>query len=198
VTDEFGLLKNVVKGTYGSKVFQGGNFKHLNDMLNIQTGSSVLYVGDHIYGDIVKSKKDIGWRTMLVIPELETEIEVLNTSRDLLLKIDNLLYTREQFEDKKAYFLQLEAENDEYKEELLQLSQTIDATKTRARDSVRKFHMSFHAVWGQLFKTGRQNSRFAQQVQAFACLYTSRVTNLLYYPPTKRYQAMKDDLPHDI
>jgi hypothetical protein len=40
----------------------------------------VLYVGDHIYGDIVKSKKDIGWRTMLVVPELEVELDKLGRS----------------------------------------------------------------------------------------------------------------------
>lgn len=40
----------------------------------------MLYVGDHIYGDIVKSKKDIGWRTMLVVPELELELDKLNRS----------------------------------------------------------------------------------------------------------------------
>ena len=36
----------------------------------------MLYVGDHIYGDILRSKKTLGWRTMLVVPELETELEV--------------------------------------------------------------------------------------------------------------------------
>ncbi len=35
-------------------------------MLGILSGQDVLYVGDHIYGDIVKSKKSVGWRTMLV------------------------------------------------------------------------------------------------------------------------------------
>lgn len=38
----------------------------------------VLYVGDHIYGDILRSKKSLGWRTMLVVPELETELRVLS------------------------------------------------------------------------------------------------------------------------
>ena len=37
----------------------------------------VLYVGDHIYGDILRSKKTLGWRTMLVVPELETELDTL-------------------------------------------------------------------------------------------------------------------------
>ena len=36
----------------------------------------MLYVGDHIYGDILRSKKTLGWRTMLVVPELETELEI--------------------------------------------------------------------------------------------------------------------------
>lgn len=49
-------------------------------------GDEVLYVGDHIYGDIVKSKKDIGWRTMLVVPELALELELAGKTqvRDIL------------------------------------------------------------------------------------------------------------------
>ena len=37
----------------------------------------MLYIGDHIYGDILRSKKTLGWRTMLVVPELETELSIL-------------------------------------------------------------------------------------------------------------------------
>lgn len=37
----------------------------------------MLYVGDHIYGDILRSKKTLGWRTMLVVPELAHEMECL-------------------------------------------------------------------------------------------------------------------------
>ena len=36
----------------------------------------MLYVGDHIYGDILRSKKTLGWRTMLVVPELESELRI--------------------------------------------------------------------------------------------------------------------------
>jgi len=37
----------------------------------------VLYVGDHIFADVLRSKKAIGWRTLLVVPELDAELEVL-------------------------------------------------------------------------------------------------------------------------
>jgi predicted HAD superfamily phosphohydrolase YqeG len=36
----------------------------------------VLYVGDHIFADVVRSKKALGWRTLLVVPELDAELEV--------------------------------------------------------------------------------------------------------------------------
>lgn len=35
-----------------------------------------MYIGDHIFGDILKSKKRQGWRTFLVIPELAQELHV--------------------------------------------------------------------------------------------------------------------------
>ena len=39
-------------------------------MLGVSSGNQILYVGDHIYGDVMRSKKTLGWRTMLVVPEL--------------------------------------------------------------------------------------------------------------------------------
>ncbi|CAN1835806.1 Cytosolic purine 5'-nucleotidase [Linum perenne] len=101
----------------------------------------VLYVGDHIYGDILRSKKVLGWRTMLVVPELEREVELLWQLRD-----------------------------------------------------TRKFHK----VWGQLMKTGYQNSRFAHQVERFACLYTSQVSNISLYSPDKYYRPSEDFMPHEF
>jgi 5'-nucleotidase len=56
-------------------VFQGGSVADLHELLDIENASSILYVGDHIYGDILKSKKSMGWRTMLIVPELDMELE---------------------------------------------------------------------------------------------------------------------------
>lgn len=39
------------------KVFQGGSVADLHALLGIKNASRVLYVGDHIYGDILRSKK---------------------------------------------------------------------------------------------------------------------------------------------
>lgn len=43
------------------RVFAGGSVEHLNQMLGVR-GSEVLYVGDHIFGDVLKTKKLRGWK----------------------------------------------------------------------------------------------------------------------------------------
>jgi len=58
-------------------------------------------------------------------------------------------------------------------------------------------HEAYHPAWGRLFKTGAQNSRWAQQVQEYACLYTSHVTNLVQFAPDTSFRALSDLMPHD-
>lgn len=53
-------------------------------------GSDVLYIGDHIFGDILKSKKIRGWRTFLIVPELVRELHVWTDKWELFDKIQNL------------------------------------------------------------------------------------------------------------
>jgi hypothetical protein len=59
----------------------------------------VLYVGDHIYGDILRSKKTLGWRTMLVVPELETELEIQAASAGVGAELKTLRQQRDGLED---------------------------------------------------------------------------------------------------
>lgn len=52
-----------------------GSSDTICDLLGAK-GKDILYIGDHIFGDILKSKKRQGWRTFLVIPELAQELHV--------------------------------------------------------------------------------------------------------------------------
>lgn len=79
------MNKGLKTSSCNSKVFQGGCWYDLHRMLNISYGDKILYVGDHIYGDILRSKRSLGWRTCLVIPELDHEARVA--------KEENVLYT---------------------------------------------------------------------------------------------------------
>ncbi|XP_030484344.2 uncharacterized protein LOC115700814 isoform X2 [Cannabis sativa] len=195
-----------VKGPNKScRVFQGGNVGHLHKLLTIESSSQVLYVGDHIYGDILRSKKVLGWRTMLVVPELEQEVELLWKLRDTRKELRLLRNHRDLIEDKIHHLkwsLKFDDINEEEKRKLTSELDVLESEREQVRlshqQAQRENHHKFHTVWGQLMKTGYQNSRFAHQVERFACLYTSQVSNLSLYSPDKYYRPSEDFMPHEF
>eukprot|EP00884_Botryococcus_braunii_P012807 jgi/Botrbrau1/21527/Bobra.174_2s0030.1 len=62
---------------------------------------------------------------------------------------------------------------------------------------LRQHHEYFHKVWGCLLKSGYQNSRYAHQIERFACLYASHVSNLSFYSPDKAWRADSDGMVHE-
>ncbi|XP_057503028.1 uncharacterized protein LOC130786695 isoform X1 [Actinidia eriantha] len=187
------------------RVFQGGNVGHLHKLLGIASSSQVLYVGDHIYGDILRSKKVLGWRTMLVVPELEKEVELLWELRDTRKQLRMMRNERDLVEDKIHHLkwsFKFEVRNGDEKRketsELENLESQREEVRFSHQQAQRECHQKFHKVWGQLMKTGYQNSRFAHQVERFACLYTSQVTNLSLYSPDKYYRPSEDFMPHEF
>ncbi|GLI63513.1 hypothetical protein VaNZ11_006498 [Volvox africanus] len=194
----------------GSNVFQGGWYMDLHKMLGVTEGSQVLYVGDHIYGDIVKSKKDIGWRTMLVVPELELELEKLGRSMKMQEELRQLRHLRDEYDDRiqrlrwsvrsNKGMEEGGVEDQAYRDalQLLEAAET-DRAQLKARHSalLRNHHRQFHPVWGQLMRTGHQNSRFAHQIERYACLYTSHVNNLAFVSPEKSFMGRMDLMAHE-
>jgi HAD superfamily 5'-nucleotidase-like hydrolase len=205
-----GRLSNVWGVPVDKRIFQGGHFKQLHDFLKIQSGSQILYVGDHIYGDILRSKKEIGWRTMLIVEEIEREIQCLMQNRQIQSDIAALMEVKDDLDDRMQQTLwQFECvqkrlganfdddSDDDLHEALRQTVEERNSAREALRETMREYHRRFHPVWGQLLKTGVQNSRFAQQIEVYACLYTGRLTNLLAYPPSKMFQSTRDVMPHE-
>lgn len=65
------------------------------DLLGV-IGKDILYVGDHIFGDILKSKKRQGWKTFLVVPELTKELQVWEERKSIFEELKRLdLYLAE-------------------------------------------------------------------------------------------------------
>src|SRR5580765_946388 len=62
-----------IKHLSRDKIYQGGNVVAFEQMTGIR-GEQVLYIGDHIYGDILRLRKQHMWRTAMVLQELEREI----------------------------------------------------------------------------------------------------------------------------
>lgn len=191
----------------GGKCFQGGNYSHLHNLVGVENGTHLLYVGDHIFSDVLRSKRTLGWRTMLIVPELEHEINTMYDDETAELKasiderrderdavdewvdrLEGVLVSSESLspKERKAVMVELEEARDE-----------LENMRADLIGEVETYHKRFHSVWGQLFKTGMQNSRFAEQVEDYACLYTSRVTNIGLVSPEIYWRVMADLMPHD-
>jgi hypothetical protein len=52
-------------------------------------------------------------------------------------------------------------------------------------------------AWGLMMRAGADKSLFARQVEKYADIYTSRVSNLLFPGPYAIYRIGRLDLPHD-
>jgi HAD superfamily 5'-nucleotidase-like hydrolase len=200
------------------KFLAGGNATAFEERIGAR-GDEILYFGDHTYGDILRSKSTLGWRTAMILSELEQEIEAsrlaeryareaLNAERSL----DRLLSDRDlleielaSLERKLAEGVGIGPDRDRLKESVAELKEGLRELERRIRRSERRLEASseageaiFNPYWGPIFKNGTVQSRFAAQLTRFACIYTSRASNFFYYPVRKFFRPHRELMPHDL
>lgn len=166
-------------------VFHGGNIDVFEKMAGITNGTTVLYVGDHIFSDVRVSKKRHGWRTMLIVPELEKELEVW--SKESTQTIYNKLFS---LECTKAMMFRDYDVDSETKPNTSEIQRHI-------KYAIKEKDRAYNKYFGSLFSTGLKPSFFAMQVQRYADIYAPHYHNLLSYPSFYRFSAEPALLPHE-
>jgi HAD superfamily 5'-nucleotidase-like hydrolase len=205
------------KGLERGKIYQGGNLADFERMTG-HAGEHVLYVGDHIYGDILRSKKTSMWRTCMIVQELEDELTWLESRRKDIDRLAELEQLRARVDDeiapRKARLNQIEkalekgqpneaeaaalvAEFKRVKGELDQLRRALRESTELIRAFEQLIDSGFNPYWGLHFKEGNENSRFGEQVEQYACLYTSRVSNFVFYSPLQFFRSPREVMPHE-
>src|SRR5207247_3395373 len=91
----------------------------------------------------------------------------------------------------------LEEERRAAKTDLDKLRRALKDTTEIADTLEADVERGFNPYWGLLFKEGNENSRFGEQVEQYACLYTSRVSNFLHYSPVQYYRSPREQMPHE-
>jgi 5'-nucleotidase len=217
VSSEIGTVLGEATSLERWKVYRGGNLASFEKMTGF-SGEKVLYVGDHIYGDILKSRKASLWRTCMVVQELEDEIRYTEGRREEISRLSEVELLRARLDDavnqRKAVLgglerrleretlapaeqAGLEEERREAKAELERLRRALKVAIGIAETLERDVEAGFNPYWGLLFKEGHENSRFGAQVEQYACLYTSRVSNLLQVSPTQYLRSPRELMPHE-
>ncbi|XP_065156179.1 cytosolic purine 5'-nucleotidase isoform X3 [Atheta coriaria] len=162
-------------------VYSGGSCDVFTELIGAK-GKDVVYVGDHIFGDILKSKKIRGWRTFLIVPELVRELHVWTDKCHL-------------FEDLQLLDIKM---GELYKNLDSSAKEKPDISRIRGaiRDVTHKMDMSY-GMMGSLFRSGSRQTFFSSQVVRYADLYAATHLNLLYYPFSYMFRAPAMLLPHE-
>nr|XP_019937399.1 PREDICTED: cytosolic purine 5'-nucleotidase-like isoform X1 [Paralichthys olivaceus] len=171
-------------------VYSGGSSDIVCDLLDVK-GKDILYVGDHIFGDILKSKKRQGWKTFLVVPELSKELHVWEEKKNL-------------FEELKCLDIFL-AELYKHLDSGSRECPDISAIQTRMKvssitlDRVLTYRMDMsYGQMGSLLRSGSRQTLFASQLMRYADLYSSSCINLLNYPFNYLFMAPPVLMPHEV
>ena len=226
------------------RIYQGGNVRALDQQMGLR-GDRVLYIGDHIYGDMLRAKRSSVWRTAMIIQELEEELVFHARVEDSLQRLEATERRRTRIDAELRYQQMLmdhlrrlqsgsdealralgqggaelpgvpdaldttdaSAQSEAIAETLRAAGQELErrlavlraAQKTAVDDVERieqEIEQTFNPHWGPLFKEGTENSRLGEQVEDYACLYTSRVSNFLAYSPFQYFRSPRDHLPHE-
>ncbi|KAE8734212.1 HAD-superfamily hydrolase isoform 3 [Hibiscus syriacus] len=197
----------------GRGLYSGGSALMVENSLNIH-GDEILYVGDHIYTDVSQSKVHLRWRTALVCRELEEEYNALIQSRshrgtvielinqkEVLGDLFNQLRLALQRRSKGRPAQTLAATNmddrklTESMQKLLIVMQRLDEKIAPLLEADGEL---FNKRWGFLSRAGLSDkSHLMRQIEKYADIYTSRVSNFLIYTPFMYFRSQEQTLAHD-
>ncbi len=208
VVNQEGLLQPCVGPLQDNGIYLGGNAAFIEDYLGV-SGDQILYVGDHLFSDVNVSKSVLRWRTALIIREFERELGAVQASRERQEKIAELMDHKKRLEDrysqlrlerqrnKKGYATTTDRDPEDLKNMMVSLREELVDLDNKIRPMAIRDGQDFNSFWGYLMRAGNDKSHFTRQVERYADIYTSRVSNFLRYTPFMYFRAPRGSLPHD-
>lgn len=198
-------------------VYEQGSLVELERLMAL-SGDRVLYVGDHIFGDVLRAKKQSAWRTMMIIQEMDAELaamercaedieqlDAMQQRRDSLLEtlserqlsLKNVLRELEETDLVEEHRVALDATRLRLKRAIDRIRAQVKAVEAERTPLQRRVDAAFHPYWGSCLKSGSELSSFGEQVERYACLYTDRVTNLLWYSAGHSFRSPRHRMAHE-
>ncbi|KAK7120339.1 hypothetical protein R3I94_020364 [Phoxinus phoxinus] len=185
-------------------VYSGGSSDIVCDLLDVK-GKDILYVGDHIFGDILKSKKRQGWKTFLVVPELVKELHVWTDKtsmfeelRHLDIFLAELYHKSDELSSPESYSsaIQNGSTAERHLDSGSQESPDISAIQRRIKMVTYGMDLCYGKM-GSLLRCGSTKTLFASQLLRYADIYSTTCLNLLNYPFSYLFRAPHVLLPHE-
>ena len=208
IVTEDGLLKPLIGKLNPKSAYLGGSAQELEKHLQL-SGDQILYVGDHMFGDVRASKNVLRWRTALILRELEDEVRELQTFLPKEVELAQLMKKKEGLEEKfseirvklqrisKQYGTPISTEEAALHDQANEIKAELSALDPTIAPLAEASSHLLNAHWGLLMRTGNDKSYLAFQLERYADIYTSRVSNFLYLTPFAYLRSPRGSLPHD-
>jgi len=199
-------------------IYCGGSAKLVEQALEL-SGENFLYVGDHIYSDAARRFLNLSWRTCLVIRELEEEIEAFASGREHRAALTEALKKKDLVGDafnnlrlgRQRAFMGPQARSSDadgpvipvedekrVNEALAQLIAVMERLDDVIGPAIEKDGADFNLRWGFLSRAGvNDRSQLLSQIERYADIYTSRVSNFLRYSPFVYFRSPTQSMAHD-
>jgi len=193
-----GLMSNmetkIVPGVY-----QGGSANVFTTDLDLDP-DEILYIGDHIYGDILRLKKDCAWRTALVVEEIEDELRKERQVEPIVAQINNLMDKKRPIETRLDVLIseQIETGTDKNEAAIKKLLAEIADLDKTVSGLIKQQQQAYNPYWGEVMRAGIEESYFAYQVDRFACVYMAKLGDLLELSPRTYFRAPRRPMAHDL
>ncbi|MEM7276373.1 MAG: HAD-IG family 5'-nucleotidase [Actinomycetota bacterium] len=203
VDEDEALLKPHYGPLEPGHVYFGGNARQVEESL--ETSGSPLYVGDHLFGDVHVTKDVLRWRTALIARELEAEITDAIDFADRQRDLEALMAAKIEAEALQAAMRLSRLDGGARRSpEERATSAALSEVTSRALELDERIAPLARAAtelgnrtWGPLMRAGNDKSLFARQVERYADVYTSRVSNFGLQTPFAYVRAARGSLPHD-
>lgn len=198
VDKETGLLENYDKKLEPG-IYQGGYGISLQKDMGIEE-SEILYLGDHIYGDILKLKKACAWRTALVVEEMDTEVAAYKSTKSISIEIDNLMQQKIQLEKDidDLYAKEFERGEKVDKDTLHAKFDEVEKIDKNLGKHIKSYESHFNPYWGEIMRAGAEPSFFAEQVERYACIYMTKISDFNEVSPRTYFRPGKRKLSHEM
>mmetsp|Transcript_33191 Transcript_33191/g.109724 ORF Transcript_33191/g.109724 Transcript_33191/m.109724 type:complete len:590 (-) Transcript_33191:120-1889(-) len=221
-----GMLREALRMELGGQ-YAGGNARMVEKVTRCR-GEEFLYVGDHIFTDVNMAKRCLSWRTCMILQELEQEVVGLDQGREEGQQLRALMSRRDEYAALRCHvrseLQRRRAQRDDggggicggdgdggsgggtpsewevsavASEE--RLREAIEACEAQIQPMVETEGAHVNRYWGYLSRAGwADKSHLMRQIEKYADIYTSRISNLLAYTAYFRFTASPQSLQHDV
>lgn len=153
--------------------------------------ANVLYIGDSLFADLVDAKREYGWTTAAVTPEVGYEMEIQSQAEFEMSQqsIELLLNALRTIQEKLGTSLR--------SEEDLHVLNHLERMVSLWRDRESSL---LGNPFGSVFRARYQPSLFAHSLRRYCDLYMTSVSSLRFYSPQHRFYPEQTHrlLAHEI